>query len=86
MEKVENHVTNPPQFCFCLGLSKNRCDVMIRDNQDSVWKQTREMVAAWFEDTLDPTWDAIVKTLKCMKKKKAAKLLADETGVDFDRV
>lgn len=44
------------------------------------------MAAAWFDDSPKPTWEAIVKTLKCMNNLRAAKILADETGVDFDGV
>ena len=61
------------------------CDRIERDKHD-VWEKIMEISSVWFSNTPYPTWEPVVKALICMDKQGAAKELADETGVEFDKV
>ena len=84
MKKVEEVVDSPLRFCYCLNLPVVHCDRIERDKYD-VWEKIREISSAWFNDTPCPTWEPVVKALICMKKRGAAKRLAEKTGVEFDK-
>ena len=84
MNKVEKVVSSPLKFCYCLKLPMVRCDGIDRDKHN-VWEKIREISSVWFDNTPYPTWEPVVKALICLDKRGAAKELADETGVDFDK-
>ena len=61
------------------------CDAILREKHD-LWEQINEIVTVWFDSQTDPMWETIVKALICMEKQREAKKLAEETGVDYEKL
>ena len=84
---VFQEITNPSRLCHCMKLDKHICDKIEQENYQDLWKQTRELTAAWLDRHIEePSWEEIVRILVCMEKLLYAKKIAGKTGVDFERV
>lgn len=84
LEILINHlsdITNTALFCHCMKLDKNVCDKIEKENPGDLWKQTREMAAAWFNGHSEkPSWKEVFETFRCMKMNLLAQEIKDQTG------
>ena len=68
---------------FLLGLQQDRLDAIERDcsNVDICY---RRMLHAWYDESLNPSWDIVTWTLGQMGKKRLAKLIRERYIYDCD--
>ena len=79
-------ITNTARLCHCMRLDKRLCDKIEQEMQGDLWKQTREIAAAWFDRHIEePSWEEIINILVCMNKVHDAKKIADKRGIKFKK-
>ena len=83
VQKIENTVSSPAQFCSFLNLNPTKCVAI--QKKDDEWEKINEIAITWFDSQTDPMWETIVKALIRMEKQGEAKKLAEETGVDYEK-
>ena len=76
-------LTDPLDFCLCLGVPFSECKQILTDNQGSTKSQLTQIAAKWYKLSPKPNWDKVVDALFCHQYNKDAILLAERKGVDW---
>ena len=77
--------TSQVDFCICLSLTYNRCQQIVNDRDFSKSKeQTLEIASEWYMQSADPCWEEFMVALICHGNKQEARLIADDTGVNWE--
>ena len=76
-------ITSQVDFCICLSLTYNRCQQIVNDFRKSK-EQTLEIASEWYMQSAERCWEEFVAALICHGNTHEAKLIADDTGVNWE--
>ena len=65
-------ITDPLDFCTCLGVPITRCQEIHTDHRGSIKSLVKKIAAVWYKQSPERNWDEVVAALFCHEDNRAA--------------